>query len=655
MSSMEYYGNHDPEKEPALVFHWIVASMMMAGTAGACTWTQSHLYSMHSKGIRLQMVGHPTETSMLLFSLYLWPVAQLLVNSTKAFLSCGLYLAWAHIFGPLAVSIHIYRTLRFMLRVAYAERTKFFIKHGTNSRKKIDEVEAKKLSYSLLVIRYLKPKTIIIASICVFLVGAGPMMFFEASNVRYMTGNYGNCSARSGTYCLVLWYLYCICIIYFLREFNLVDPFRILDKIKMETLTLTICFILFFIATLTDHLMGSAHFGLFNTELMMIVTLSFWYVESYKAYTETIKRCNELKNCEKINLQLSETLSDPILLHKFQFHLMNEWASENLQFYKSVVLFEVLATKKLKQLRVLERENKTATDTKEIREMRAKIEDKLSITALEIYLKYIEKYSPTQVNVPARVSATLDHFFSSEYMAEYREFAEGTFTTFSQGSTMSSSQVVRPIRSNTVHLNLEGKLASTGSQVEYPHDAESPNPFHDNKQSFSARSGFNSIKSTTLQQFIDRKAHHNRQPTEPTSGAVRKRLQEARARYKRNQQFCKAIGQLAESRLAVTRSPKENMSSLRLKTPSSISVNDRKNLGGSQGSEGSVSINSNTAPQISEELEKLMSIFDEAKAAIYDLMNNDSHVRFAKTDSVKKYLAERGGHLTQTVSIKIVK
>eukprot|EP00468_Gymnochlora_sp_CCMP2014_P003014 CAMPEP_0167757384 /NCGR_PEP_ID=MMETSP0110_2-20121227/9893_1 /TAXON_ID=629695 /ORGANISM="Gymnochlora sp., Strain CCMP2014" /LENGTH=428 /DNA_ID=CAMNT_0007643563 /DNA_START=814 /DNA_END=2100 /DNA_ORIENTATION=+ len=413
---------------------------------------------------------------------------------------------------------------------------------------------------------------------------------------------------------------------------------------------------------------------------MSMNTICFWYTEAYVPLRDTKLRIETAKaeGGTELRLALHETLANPDLLQRFEQHCAEEWATENLEFYKQVVLFEVACVSAKKHVE--------QCDADEREEAYEECISSLSRKACKIYVKFIISGAGQQVNLPSRVVTSLDRFFGMHDMLKYRETGKDSkrtskryssflaltplrtrfdnkssevqtnsggaspvqidIKTSNRASTESRSDFDRKsLQSSPTsslvpgfpNLNSGRSLASPGSpsvpgSPGIPSRLTSPGKLSRGspgsgrrsqgsrkstggllaQREFSTRQSISHLDATRLGFGVRRTSN-----TISTIGAMtpcsqeRKRLMEARVKYKKNQEFCKAVQATAQELLS--------------KAKRSIGVNTSANDLGEQ-----------------KRIRVLMTVFDEAKLNIYKLMSGDSHVRFSKRKEMIELVAGRG-------------
>eukprot|EP00468_Gymnochlora_sp_CCMP2014_P002507 CAMPEP_0167759858 /NCGR_PEP_ID=MMETSP0110_2-20121227/11256_1 /TAXON_ID=629695 /ORGANISM="Gymnochlora sp., Strain CCMP2014" /LENGTH=680 /DNA_ID=CAMNT_0007646289 /DNA_START=61 /DNA_END=2103 /DNA_ORIENTATION=+ len=672
-SGRRRYGSSDTTSNDPLIAHWVLSSVLSAGVFFASIYTQSSLHSLERKNVRLQMIGRVSEISFLLIALFLWPWMNVMLNAAGMDdeIPCILLLLWSQILGSFIATLLMYRSCTFAWRAARAERTKFYIKYGSSSLKYLDQNDRRRLQVAGWVRRYLNPKCRKITALVCFLIFAGPIMFADAGNIAWVQGRRKYCAPTPGGYAILLWYIWAVPFTIFLQRCEILDPFGIKQKLQVQTSCCTVLFVGYMVTIYEEPRYGTSHLGLLVWNLIMLVMWMFWYTESYQPLMRTRKRIEECKSPNTTStLPLSETLASPDLLQLFQEHLVEEWAMENLDFYQEVVFFDVMSINTLR--RCEEAKKRMGTDSKvpENRESRiTELVKALALKAIRIYVVYIEEGAKHQVNLSARTASSLHEFFSNSQIANWRVIATKTFTQFDVSEMASSTERSKSLFKGTSapfvlksgHSAIEtpgGKPSAMDIGTMNPIDGKQSSPTTprqffgvsvgslqspaDNKSitndetpphsegeastgtahkvapvKISIRSDLSQTPDFDSKKGIELQTHSRGDFGEPpgfkpvaTSYAEKKLLRKATLRLKNNNKFCKVVRTAASVRIQST--------DLRF---SAALMSDTK--------DPSVAL-----------LQKLIIIFDEAKAEIFLLMK-DTHVRFSQKASVRSLAAHQ--------------
>jgi len=218
------------------------------------------------------------------------------------------------------------------------------------------------------------------------------------------------------------------------------------------------------------------------------------------------RRVLHTTSTESIAGSLADTLSDPVLLAKFEDHVISEWSPENLMFYMAVVLFQIRVQKALHraasavgcQLKI---EADQVPENEEKKNPKSRSEKRTSSflpalsrahgglsrarreldfarrNALNIFERYIEEGSLRQINLESEQFEELKEFFSTPAFKRIYEAKKlkrggfsGRFVEVSQHPASRSESRVRPDAGKSRH--------STQSKID-PDAVPAQEPGHD--------------------------------------------------------------------------------------------------------------------------------------------------------------------------------
>jgi len=343
-------GADDPSEDPLLAFHWAVTATLFAVFVSGSLYTQSRLLQLQRQGLNLRMLGHPNQVSVLLaatLSLPLWPVIRLGANVDN--FPCPLYIIGAQISAALTISVYQYRTFRFVYRWARLELCKRFIIPASQFITNLNEREQEEKYNKILkaTIKFTRGKQAHICSIITFSICVCPLIFILPENVKKLGDAETNtCSAAGSFLTLLVWYLWAVPFMYFLKILEVHDPFQVIKKVMVHTISLTgVLVAIYSIQFAGEKSLGTSHQQLLIFDIFWIFMMSLWFTESYFPLAATLRNKSGTKNGAENTHSLMLTLANPDLLQMFEEHLISEWSIENLQFFKSSVLYKIRAEK----------------------------------------------------------------------------------------------------------------------------------------------------------------------------------------------------------------------------------------------------------------------------------------------------------------------
>lgn len=442
MSTNERVGGAHAGSEPALAAHWAVTSILMAAVTVGFVVTHCVTLRRQRAGLRVQNLGSSHEVAVLMSALLLWPLINIVQNGANAGVPCPIYVAWPQLFASLFVSVLMFRTLKFTYKLAQVKRAKEYMlaragrarapspssrrprqrspqsaerqhRHSDTDKAKGGVTEAadheRELTFAYSVTSALRGKRIRNIAVALFVVCFGPVFLLEPNNVEYIAGRSRHCWARASTFVIVAWYVWVIPYICFLERFRLSDPFWVVWKLKVQTMVSTLAFLVYLPCVLyLENLLGTSHLALLTYEILWVVQVVFWGTESllpliltYRAEAQAAAGDGQDRTARSHTARsdgLVDTLTDARRLRQFEEHLVNEWALENLEFYKAAILYRLRAGA------VLERRP---------RPLRAVQMTKIRRIAYEIFSVFLEEGAPYQVNLPNAVSRQINTFFSA--------------------------------------------------------------------------------------------------------------------------------------------------------------------------------------------------------------------------------------------------
>eukprot|EP00467_Chlorarachnion_reptans_P001095 CAMPEP_0114495132 /NCGR_PEP_ID=MMETSP0109-20121206/5038_1 /TAXON_ID=29199 /ORGANISM="Chlorarachnion reptans, Strain CCCM449" /LENGTH=896 /DNA_ID=CAMNT_0001672247 /DNA_START=367 /DNA_END=3057 /DNA_ORIENTATION=+ len=315
--------------------------------------------------------------------------------------------------------------------------------------KVIPPKEKRALQYASIFLDNFSLGGVRIALVIVFLFGSTIVPLGHPENLQWIDGrpmtsdDNVECSAAPSTYILLIWYAWVIPFTIFFRRVidPKSDPYQIVGNLTKLTVAITFGIIILLSASFyLVPIIGSAHTSLIAYWGYWCIMMTIWYTESYRATRQTYKHHDATAQGDYgLSHTLEDTLVDPDLLQRFEEHLIQEWATENLMFYKSVVLFELEAEAKVLELQSNRKgrnmDSSTHISIAVITRSRSRSKSVLEITpdhlvetigqrALGIYVKYLEEDSPFQVNLPSRIIKSVDRFFRQDALLTLRDDCE---------------------------------------------------------------------------------------------------------------------------------------------------------------------------------------------------------------------------------------
>ncbi|GAB5363796.1 hypothetical protein AAMO2058_000914000 [Amorphochlora amoebiformis] len=337
----------------------------------------------------------------------------------------------------------MYRNLQFTFKLAQNERTKLYIRHGHKRalNKTISEKEKKAFEWAQWVSKNLSQSRIKTATLVVMFFIAVPLMFASRANAAYFSGeDVGRkCNASTSTYGVFGWYLWVVPYMIFLRKFEYSDPFCVIWKLKVQTIATTVAAILLLITIQLDT--SVTLIALLAVDIFWMLKMIFWWTESYIPVKLTRKKLKEGSRGTS-SLKLSDTLASPRLIQMFEDHLLEEWAIENLEFYKEAVLYGMKCHTMLKQLSKFLRS--AAHNGAKQQKIRLNIE-KCTRKAIPLYERFINDGASLQINIPAKMANKIHEIFDLPEI-------DGIRASASSVPTFQEIQFVAPKNNHSRHV-----------------------------------------------------------------------------------------------------------------------------------------------------------------------------------------------------------
>uniref|UniRef100_A0A7S3Z179 RGS domain-containing protein n=1 Tax=Lotharella globosa TaxID=91324 RepID=A0A7S3Z179_9EUKA len=333
----------DPSQDVALAVHWGITVVLTLGFVAVSVYTQRKLLMLHRENASLQMLDHPHQVTALLSFILLWSIPPPVQFATPLSMPCSLYVLWTQLAGAGFVTLHAYRTLRFTYRMAQVQCCRAFVR--SERREGWTQAEIDYQKFVKWIVRSLRGWTIPIIAACVMTFGLG-ILFIDPYARLQLTDKTSLCTLRTSTLLFVAWLLWLLPYFCFITKVRQVDPFRILVKLKVLTVAgfgMIVCY------AIGDEflrpLVGEAQWALITNKLWLILQLTTWYTESYLPLHLTQQRMQQ--SPKHVEHHLADTIANPVLLAKFEAHLVSEWSPESIQFYKAITFFQLEAEKAL--------------------------------------------------------------------------------------------------------------------------------------------------------------------------------------------------------------------------------------------------------------------------------------------------------------------
>mmetsp|Transcript_158 Transcript_158/g.253 ORF Transcript_158/g.253 Transcript_158/m.253 type:complete len:488 (+) Transcript_158:614-2077(+) len=445
------------------------------------------------------------------------------------------------------------------------------------------------------------------------------------------------------------WVLPFVC---FLRGFEFNDPYQILFKLQTETIMMTIVTITFLIVVSWIEQLGTSQSALVLFDVGSMFTFTFWYTESYFPLQLTWKRLEESKRSGAINIKMIDVLANPQLLQLFEDHLIKEWAIENLEFYKSVVLFRIIANREYKRLMDLGKKDKDGTIFSENVET---IFGSVATNALQIYEKHIAHDAPQEVNLPNSASRPIHDLFQDPLISRVRLLGLGHAMSHRPSSVANFSLVPKEAEDNKENQPRKDSLAfkpttpirldDTGTPelsqtraVSGTRDIEKGERFLDSSASLApskARGGVD-ISLASLGESSKPTIQTESKPMLP--GMVARRRSSSRTRSERPAYLVDIKAEYGVSDVKVETPTRKRKESFVYRRRSNR--NFCKNIQGAKdvhvelkGLIADIEVTENSVEDTLEKamlskLRQLMRVFDDAETDVYNLLKTDSFRRF---------------------------
>ncbi|GAB5369061.1 hypothetical protein AAMO2058_001373000 [Amorphochlora amoebiformis] len=593
----ERTGTNDPGK-PELIVHWIVTGLGWIALLSAAGYTQFLLTKMYfAKNVRVMMLDHPHMVSCFYILGTLWSFIPLLKNAAWVPIPCSAYVIITQICGNYVISSFVYRTLKFTYRMARVQSCKQYMLNEKSDEKEKKRFEEEK-KFIKRVCYLLQGKRSMYISIGIFIFGL-LTVFMDPFAIKQLMDQTNYCSLRTSTYLVVCW----------------------------------IMFVVPYLLALPD-LIGTVHWTLIGNHLLCIFLAILWYCESWIPLQLTKKNI-ALAEADTSNMhKLIDTIANPVLLHKFEQHLIGEWSHETLQFYKRAVLFQIDATEIYRQYsRWFSRNEKSLERVKKLKSAQKDLTI-LRRRARDIYQEFIMEDAENQVNLAKDAVKLLHDFFSDEIFLSF----EGILinSTGSSRSELFYGESFRQQSQSTICLEQK-----TPQRPSYPRQSR------DQLENVSSKSVISDVASTP--EIPKKKINILPDSASPRSTSqVLTDSVVSRTLSQRKSRIWQGRDEKSSPRVSIPESCRNSLKVFKIKPPSSTSIEKRltsknfcktlveaMNRGTGIVAEEDVklcvsrqSITSSKIPIVVKEIKYLSTKFDKAKKATFDLMETDSHRRF---------------------------
>ncbi|GAB5356734.1 hypothetical protein AAMO2058_000314400 [Amorphochlora amoebiformis] len=445
--------------------HLTFVCLLFSVQLSLSVYTQSVLHSLEREGIRIQTIGSVLEVDILLMSLALIPLMAFLRAGLGVSVHCGIFLTIIYASSSLFTSLFIYRSLTFLNRFAKQEKLKFCILHGTRHSHRLVSIspqEKRILQNAEWIVRWLPPFNVRAIAIGLFLILTFPCILLDKRNVDYIKGKGDECHGHTAGAGSVVWYLYTLPFVLYIRRLHINDPFRIVYRHQILTTVGTVGLVVFYLIVtfgIFDNYITRSDKGFFVADCAGILFIALWYTESYQPLRLTQRRLKEIDSGAKIEHRMVETLADPHMLQLFEDHLMQEWSSENLTFFKKVVIYRARVERALRNISNSLRRSNIEQDSKLISRggggggagggtpLADKINllaRKLGLQALSICREHVGQSARDQVNLPSEVVKDIHALFNSSPL--FTEIPAGPIKSYDSRRTSGSHHTVVSVR-----------------------------------------------------------------------------------------------------------------------------------------------------------------------------------------------------------------
>ncbi|GAB5367874.1 hypothetical protein AAMO2058_001269400 [Amorphochlora amoebiformis] len=413
------HGTSHPSEDPSLAVHWAATFLLIALLGFAATWTQSALVKLYNEGIRVQQLEHPHIITALLLIKVFYAILPVVKYGANIYTPCALYVIWSQLMVSVWVSLNMVRFLYFTRRTAQIQRCKQYMGKGVRQNKFFASGESeRKEKATQRILRNLKGSRIrYLATACFF--GCLVFIFLDPTNIDSIQMKRNKCSIRTSLAMIFVWFVWISLYVFYCgRGFfdSKEDPYRTLYKLKIQSSSLLISTVFAIPITLFgESVLGTSHWGLLFFNLVAITIMML--------------KTTQDSPIENGNYGLLHILATPALLELFEDHLLQEWSPENIEFYKTVVLFELQLEEILKRLKEMRKHYESdSISPMDITIRMNKAIEKIESSACEIYTSFISEEATYQVNIPSRIKLKIDVFFQHKRFSRYiiREDSENT-------------------------------------------------------------------------------------------------------------------------------------------------------------------------------------------------------------------------------------
>jgi len=450
---MAAHGDPNPSHQPLLALHWAVTSVGFAVFVGASVYTQMQLYQLQKRKATIQSLISPDTVTLLLVVTLFYYTTALVYGAAMQSMPCWIYVLLPHLCSSAMAAIEIYLTLSFTHRLAVTQCCKHYLLFSSAERPDANAIKYARFVESVASfldgnrIRYLSWTIYFVLLLVVLL---------DPSGREQLMGRAPFCTLRSSTMVIVGLLLFTIAYIIFLRRFDVIDPYRITFKLKLFSgIGMWGMFMFFLISQLVDPLVGWPHATLFGMQVVFVLQMAIWYIESYIPMKLTEAKAKEAAQCLDTT-SILDTLSNPTLLKKFERRLIEEWSLESLEFFKAVVMLDIEAKNLISraqntvgsktsfssrspngkrnsinlrplQLNCLDAEDKKTHFTPRQAEMKCLDDIVLDLVrgkAYDIYRRFVAYDARYQVSLSSKIAARLHRFFGRKEFSKYKEMHE---------------------------------------------------------------------------------------------------------------------------------------------------------------------------------------------------------------------------------------
>eukprot|EP00466_Bigelowiella_natans_P017951 jgi/Bigna1/135712/aug1.30_g10420 len=311
-------GGAQPGNDPILATGWAVVSFLIISYLGASVVTQRAILKHHRDLMGIQMLAHPNQVSILLVSILLLPFPGLIYYGAEQDFPCVAYVIFSQLCAAISISLLVHQTLRFTQRLAQV-----------HSR------------YEIL--------------------GLAQILLEKREE----------CTIRSASLTAGIWYIVMVPFVHYVSKVKSIDdPYQILWRIKVWSLSGTLGIVVLFLITTTfraKKIPLALTAVLQMTVYLIFIVWPMWFTQSYTPLALTRARLKEVetdvaKKYQRQNESILTTLTHPVLLQRFRNHLSAEWCSESLDFFMEVLMLQALIEEELSSENIREQQDQKDPD-----------------------------------------------------------------------------------------------------------------------------------------------------------------------------------------------------------------------------------------------------------------------------------------------------